>query len=48
MVGAYSEVRPEMFSALREEESFVRSEELARKAFLETRHRKLGRLCKVY
>lgn len=47
-VGGYSEVRQDMLSSLRGEQSFVRSEELARKAYQETRHGNLGQLHKVY
>lgn len=37
-----------MLSSLKAQESFVRSEELARKAYQETRHGNLGQLFKVY
>lgn len=47
-VGAYSEVKQEMFSSLRGEECFVRSQDLARKVYKDTRHGVLGQLVKVY
>lgn len=48
MVGGYSEVKEEQLSALRGDDSFLRSEEAARKFYKEKHTENLGQLVKVY
>ncbi len=48
MVGGFTEVHDDQLSALRKDDSFLRSEEVARKAYAKRNSGNLGQLVKVY
>lgn len=47
-IGGYNEVQSDKLQSLMNDVNFVKSEEIARKFYLETRHENLGRVLKVY
>ncbi len=48
MVGGYTEIHQDQLASIRSEQSFIKSEEAARKKFADEHHENLGQLVKVY